>query len=73
MSTDYYLYSPSTGKHAQVGSVGLGGIQSYPGSPEVVEFIRWAIDASIDGVCDIKFVNEHQVHAEEEFNDRMPT
>lgn len=59
MSTDYYLVSPSHRKGAQVGSAGFGGTQSYPGSPEVVDFIRWAID---EFVYDVIMVDEHRYH-----------
>lgn len=58
MSVDYYLVSPSHKKSAQVGSVGFSGVQSYPGSDEVVAFIRWAID---NHVMDIVFVDEHRL------------
>ncbi len=63
MSVDYYLYSPSTGRRAQVGSIGLGGVQSYPGSPDVVAFIRLAIELNLK---DVRMVNENELEAEDE-------
>ena len=59
MSTDYYLFSPSQNRAAMVGSIGIGGIQSFPAAPEVVEFIRWAIENSIE---DVGLVDEHEYH-----------
>jgi len=64
MSTDYYLYSPSTGKRAQVGSIGLGGVQSYPGSEDVAEFIRWVLTNF--KYADVKMVSEHELAVDDE-------
>lgn len=62
MSTDYFLASPSRKRRVMVGSVGLSGIQSFPGADDVVDFIRWAIEES---VRDIVMVDEHRLEAME--------
>jgi hypothetical protein len=62
MSTDYYLYSPSHKKMAMVGSVGLGGVKSWPTEYGGKEFIAWAIE---NDVRDIVLVNEHQLPDDE--------
>jgi hypothetical protein len=56
MSVDYYLVSPGRKKAVMVGSTGFGGVQPYPGTPEVVRFVRWAIE---HGVEDIVWMNEY--------------
>lgn len=58
MSVDYYLYSPSNARSVMVGSVGFSGIQSFPAHPEVIEFVRWAIE---NNVKDIVFVDENHL------------
>ena len=71
MSVDYYLYSPSTGRRAMIGSIGLSGIQSFPGEQEVVELIRATIDGSLNGeTIDIKLVIVNQFEAEDDKNGR---
>lgn len=61
MSTDWFLLSPSNKREVMVGSVGLSGIQSFPASPETIEFIRWAID---EHVTDIVLVQEQDPRLE---------
>lgn len=63
MSTDWYLYSPSHKRKAMCGSVGLSGVQSFPAHPEVIDFIRWAIDET---VTDIIMLDEHRLSVMEE-------
>lgn len=65
MSTDYYLFSPSGKKAVMVGSVGLGGVRSWPAEYGGRKFIAWAIDNNIKDVC---MVDEHELEAIE---DRM--
>lgn len=62
MSVDYYLLSKKARRRAQVGSIGFGGIQSYPGSPETVKFVHDAID-SLGKWDDIQFLDEHECEA----------
>lgn len=38
-----------------VGSIGLGGVQSFPAHPDVIAFIRWAIENFVN---DVKMVSE---------------
>lgn len=66
MSTDYYLWSRSHKKSAQIGSVGFSGVQSYPGEAEVVAFVRWAID---NNVTDIVMTDEHHIDAADGWED----
>ena len=61
MSVDYYLISQKARRRAQVGSIGFGGVQSYPGSPEAVQFIRDAID-SLGQWDDIQFLDENKCY-----------
>ncbi len=63
MSVDYFLYSPSHNKEASIGSVGLSGALPWPGTPEMVEFVRWAIE---ENVTDIVMVAEDRLFAMQE-------
>lgn len=58
MSTNYYLFSPSRKKRVMIGSVGLSGVQSFPASPDVIAFVRWAIDEALE---DVAMVSEHKL------------
>lgn len=58
MSTDYFLVSPSRNRSVMVGSNGFSGVQSFPCSDDVVEFIKWVIE---EGVRDVVLVDEHQL------------
>jgi hypothetical protein len=60
MSTDYYLFSPSGKKAVMVGSVGLGGVRSWPAEYGGRKFIAWAIDNNIK---DVRLINEHELEA----------
>lgn len=62
MSTDYYLISQKARRRCQVGSTGFSGTQSYPGTDEVAQFIRDAIN-SIGKWDDIQFVDENKCYA----------
>lgn len=67
MSVDYYLVSRKHKRAAQVGSIGFSGIQSYPGCPDGVAFIRWAIDQRIEEPdLKIELLTEHEYEALEE-------
>ena len=59
MSCDFYLVSPSRKRGVQIGSTGLGGVQSYPTSPDVVAFVRWAIEELLD---DVVMVDENRYY-----------
>jgi hypothetical protein len=56
MSVDYFLYSPKHDVAASIGSTGLGGIMPWPGTDEMVAFVRWVIDENIE---DVVLVDEH--------------
>jgi hypothetical protein len=56
MSTDYFLISETHKRAVMVGSDGVSGPKSWTGTPEVVEFVRWAIE---DFVKDVRMVDEH--------------
>lgn len=63
MSTDFFLVSPSRKRAVCIGSTGFSGVQSYPASPDAVEFVRWAIEEFLD---DVVMMNEHQLLGIEE-------
>jgi hypothetical protein len=72
MSVDYFLYAPEQDVCACVGSDGLSGVQSYPGTKESINFVRWAIDENIKGIV---FLNEHEMDAMRErlgYDDPVP-
>jgi hypothetical protein len=58
MSTDYYLFSKAQKKAVMVGSDGLSGPQAWPGTPEAVRFVKWAIE---NAVKDVVFINEDEL------------
>lgn len=58
MSTDFYLYSPSHKRKAMVGSIGLGGVKSWPTEYGGKEFIAWAIENNIQ---DVVLVDENRL------------
>lgn len=58
MSTDWFLYSPSAKREVMIGSNGFSGVQSFPASPEVVDFVRWAID---ENITDIIMIDEYRL------------
>ena len=58
MSTDYFLFSRKANRAVMVGSIGLGGVKSWPTEYGGKEFIAWAIG---EGADDVHLVNEHQL------------
>jgi len=56
MSVDFYLVSPGNKCAVMVGSNGFSGPFAWPGEPECVKFIRWAVENNIE---DIVFMNEY--------------
>jgi hypothetical protein len=63
MSVDWFLWSKSHQRSAMIGSVGLGGVQSFPAHPDVIEFVRWVID---NHVPDVVMCDEYRRDAESE-------
>ncbi len=66
MSVNYYLFSPSHNKEVMIGSDGFSGVQSFPAHPEVIAFVRWAIE---NFVKDIVFIDENRLFVMQEDND----